>query len=216
MMTIPTKTTGTTTTGEPAARHGLTVRARITASIAVLLLIALSGAGVIVYAIAYSTTNETAQNEIEQEFDEIASGKLEWHKMIDQFYKPFHKVVSKTEKVERSSVQNKNRELGVDPKTGLNIYAKLGKFGAYVQLGENPEDGVVVVHPLPCLAVLQRGGVAGRSVTGPQVVERRAGCQVAVGRVHRDHAVADLLQEGDGIEAADHRVGRIVLHAEMR
>jgi DNA topoisomerase-1 len=79
--------------------------------------------------------------EIEQEFDEIANGKLEWTKMIDQFYKPFHKVVSKTEKVERSSVANKSRELGVHPKNGLKIYAKLGRFGAYVQLGENPEDG---------------------------------------------------------------------------
>lgn len=86
-------------------------------------------------------TNYSFTAEIEQEFDEIASGKLEWHKMIDEFYKPFHKVVSKTEKVERSSVANKNRELGVHPKSGLKIYAKLGKFGAYVQLGENPEDG---------------------------------------------------------------------------
>lgn len=86
-------------------------------------------------------TNYSFTAEIEQEFDEIASGKMEWHSMIDQFYKPFHKTVTKTEKVERSSVQNKNKELGVDPKTGLNIYAKLGKYGAYVQLGENPEDG---------------------------------------------------------------------------
>jgi DNA topoisomerase-1 len=38
-------------------------------------------------------------------------------------------------------VHNKNRELGVDPKTGKNVYAKLGKYGAYVQIGENPEDG---------------------------------------------------------------------------
>jgi DNA topoisomerase-1 len=30
--------------------------------------------------------------------------------------------------------------LGVDPKTGKNVYAKLGKFGAYVQVGENPDD----------------------------------------------------------------------------
>jgi DNA topoisomerase-1 len=86
-------------------------------------------------------TNYSFTAEIEQEFDEIANGKLEWHKMIDQFYKPFHKVVSKTEKVERSSVANKVRELGKHPKSGLNIYAKLGRFGAYVQLGENPEDG---------------------------------------------------------------------------
>ncbi len=78
--------------------------------------------------------------EIEKEFDEIANGKLKWQKMMDGFYKPFHKLVIKTEKVERSAVQNKSRELGVDPKTKKNVYVKLGRFGAYVQLGENPDD----------------------------------------------------------------------------
>ncbi|MBN8578283.1 MAG: type I DNA topoisomerase [Cytophagales bacterium] len=85
-------------------------------------------------------TNYSFTAEIEQEFDEIASGKLKWQNMLHQFYKPFHKTVSKTEQIERSAVQNKNKELGVDPKTGKNVYVKLGKFGAYVQLGENPDD----------------------------------------------------------------------------
>jgi DNA topoisomerase I len=85
-------------------------------------------------------TNYSFTAEIEEHFDEIAEGKLKWKKMIDGFYKPFHKIVTATEKVERSSVQNKSRELGVDPKTGKKIYAKLGRFGAYVQIGENPED----------------------------------------------------------------------------
>lgn len=84
-------------------------------------------------------TDYSFTSEIEQEFDEIARGKLEWRKMIDDFYNPFHKKVARTEKVERSSV-GKSRELGVDPKTGKNVYAKLGKFGAYVQIGENPDD----------------------------------------------------------------------------
>lgn len=84
-------------------------------------------------------TDFSFTSEIEQEFDEIAMGKLEWHKMLDNFYTPFHKKVKKTEQVERSSV-SKNRELGVDPKTGKNVYVKLGKFGAYIQLGENPDD----------------------------------------------------------------------------
>jgi DNA topoisomerase I len=84
-------------------------------------------------------TDYSFTSDIEQEFDEIANGKLEWQKMIANFYKPFHKKVTKTELVERSSV-GRSRELGVDPKTGKNIYAKLGKFGAYVQIGENPDD----------------------------------------------------------------------------
>jgi DNA topoisomerase I len=84
-------------------------------------------------------TDFSFTSEIEQEFDEIANGKLDWKKMIGNFYKPFHKKVSVTEKVERSSV-GKSRELGVDAKTGKNVYAKLGKFGAYVQIGENPDD----------------------------------------------------------------------------
>jgi DNA topoisomerase-1 len=84
-------------------------------------------------------TDYSFTSDIEQEFDEIASGKLQWQKMIGNFYKPFHKKVALTEKVERSSV-GKSKELGVDPKTGKNVYAKLGKFGAYVQIGENPDD----------------------------------------------------------------------------
>jgi DNA topoisomerase-1 len=76
---------------------------------------------------------------IEQEFDEIASGKLDWKKMIGNFYTPFHKKVSVTEKIERSSVGS-TRELGIDPKSGKPVYAKLGRFGAYVQIGENPDD----------------------------------------------------------------------------
>jgi DNA topoisomerase I len=84
-------------------------------------------------------TDYSFTSDIEQEFDEIANGKLQWKKMIANFYKPFHKKVAITEKVERSTV-GKSKELGVDPKTGKNVYAKLGKFGAYVQIGENPDD----------------------------------------------------------------------------
>lgn len=84
-------------------------------------------------------TDYSFTSEIELEFDEIAEGKLEWRKMIDNFYKPFRKKVKKTELVERSSV-GRSRELGVDPKSGKNVYVKLGKFGAYVQIGENPND----------------------------------------------------------------------------
>ena len=84
---------------------------------------------------------------IEQEFDEIAAGKVKWQKMIEEFYRPFHKTVTSTELVERASVQNKVRELGIDPKTGKKVYVKLGRYGAYAQIGENLEEGVNTEKP---------------------------------------------------------------------
>lgn len=70
---------------------------------------------------------------VEQEFDEIANGKMEWHEMLHDFYKPFHKTVVNTEKhSERASGE---RELGVDPKTGKKVIVRLGRFGPLVQIG---------------------------------------------------------------------------------
>jgi len=86
-------------------------------------------------------TNYSFTANIEQEFDAIASGKVKWQEMMKKFYWPFHKVVEETEKVERTSVSNRSRQIGIDPKTGKMIYAKLGRFGAYIQIGENPQEG---------------------------------------------------------------------------
>lgn len=46
------------------------------------------------------------------------------------------------------------RVVGNDPKTGLPIYATIGRFGAYVQLGETPEDKKA---PKPKRASLEKG-----------------------------------------------------------
>ncbi len=75
---------------------------------------------------------------VEKEFDEIARGQVQWNKMIEQFYKPFHQDVEKT--TETAERQSGERTLGVDPATGKNVYAKVGKFGPYVQLGEGSEE----------------------------------------------------------------------------
>jgi len=75
---------------------------------------------------------------VEKEFDEIARGQIQWNKMIADFYKPFHEEVEKT--TETAERQSGERTLGVDPLTGKNIYAKVGKFGPYVQLGEATEE----------------------------------------------------------------------------
>jgi DNA topoisomerase-1 len=75
---------------------------------------------------------------VEKEFDEIAQGQMQWNKMIEAFYTPFHKEVEKT--TETAERQSGERLLGQDPKTGKNIYAKVGRFGPFVQLGENSDD----------------------------------------------------------------------------
>jgi DNA topoisomerase-1 len=78
---------------------------------------------------------------VEKEFDEIALGNLEWTKMIDQFYSPFHKLVEKTTK--ESDYTKGERILGVDPVSGKPVSVRIGRFGPIVQLGENDPESKV-------------------------------------------------------------------------
>lgn len=78
---------------------------------------------------------------VEEDFDKIAAGALARNIMLDDFYKPFHKLIEQSGGIERSSVA-KAREVGIDPKTGLPIFARYGRFGLMLQLGhsENKEE----------------------------------------------------------------------------
>ncbi len=76
--------------------------------------------------------------EIENKFDEIASGKLKWTKMIKIFYSDFHDTIEDT--LEHSERNNGERLLGVDPKTNKNVYVKIGRFGPVAQLGETSDE----------------------------------------------------------------------------
>jgi DNA topoisomerase I len=73
--------------------------------------------------------------DMEDEFDEIATGKIEWSEMIGNFYGNFHKTIEESKGIDRGTVGS-SRELGIDPKTGKPVSVRLGKFGPYVQLGE--------------------------------------------------------------------------------
>ncbi len=75
---------------------------------------------------------------VEEEFDKIARGQLQWNKMIEKFYGPFHTTVTNTSAT--AERQNAERLLGVDPESGKNIYAKIGRYGPYAQIGENSDD----------------------------------------------------------------------------
>jgi DNA topoisomerase-1 len=75
---------------------------------------------------------------VEKEFDEIAQGLQEWTKMLHSFYTPFHIEVEST--LENADRANGERLLGIDPVSGKNVYAKVGKFGPLVQIGQNDDD----------------------------------------------------------------------------
>jgi DNA topoisomerase-1 len=75
---------------------------------------------------------------IEEEFDEVAQGKLKWNTLIDDFYNPFKKDVDKT--IETADRISGERELGVDPASGKQVIARMGRYGPMVQIGSSDEE----------------------------------------------------------------------------
>lgn len=76
---------------------------------------------------------------VEQEFDEIAKGMIQWTDMIHKFYDPFHKNVEDT--LEHSERATGERELGIHPVSGKKIIVRIGRFGPMVQIGDEQTDG---------------------------------------------------------------------------
>jgi len=75
---------------------------------------------------------------VEQDFDEIAEGNVNWTKMMQEFYDKFHPNVKEVEaNAERESGE---RILGKDPKTGRQVSVRLGKFGPMAQIGEADDE----------------------------------------------------------------------------
>ncbi|MGE6397973.1 type I DNA topoisomerase [Chryseobacterium scophthalmum] len=75
---------------------------------------------------------------VEESFDEIASGAQKWKEMMIDFYSKFHPRIADVE--ENADRANGERLLGVDPKTGKNVHARIGRFGAMIQIGEQDDE----------------------------------------------------------------------------
>ena len=75
---------------------------------------------------------------VEQDFDEIAEGNIEWSKMMNEFYSHFHPNVQDVEK--NADRESGERILGKDPKTGKQVSVRLGKFGPMAQIGEADDE----------------------------------------------------------------------------
>jgi len=75
---------------------------------------------------------------VEKELDAIANGATQWTKMLDNFYKPFHKNIIHTQ--ETAERANGERFLGDDPDSGEPVYVKLGKYGPIAQIGDVSDE----------------------------------------------------------------------------
>ncbi|MFZ1483437.1 MAG: type I DNA topoisomerase [Candidatus Saccharimonadales bacterium] len=96
---------------------------------------------------------------VEEHFDDIADNKLDRNHMLEEFYKPFHELITQSGTIERSSVAQA-REVGTDPKSGKPILARFGRFGPLLQLGDSEEKGdekseKPVFAPMPKGATLE-------------------------------------------------------------
>ncbi len=76
--------------------------------------------------------------EIEEQFDEIALGKLKWTGMLHSFYGPFHKTIENT--LEKRERQTGVRILGNHPETGEQVSVRMGRFGPIAQIGSSEGD----------------------------------------------------------------------------
>ena len=72
--------------------------------------------------------------DVEKEFDAIADGKEEWQGMIRKFYDELEPLVESTMN-SKNELRAGERLLGNDPKTGLPVSVKIGRFGPVAQLG---------------------------------------------------------------------------------
>jgi DNA topoisomerase-1 len=83
---------------------------------------------------------------VEKQFDEIAQGLTEWTDMIRGFYTPFHKEVEST--IQTADKATGERDLGVHPESGEKVSVRIGRYGPFVQVGENATDDNKDYKPL--------------------------------------------------------------------
>ncbi len=75
---------------------------------------------------------------VEQDFDEIAEGNMQWAKMMQDFYDKFHPTVKDVEA--NADRESGERILGIDPKSGKPVSVRLGKFGPMAQIGAADDE----------------------------------------------------------------------------
>ena len=84
---------------------------------------------------------------VEQEFDDVANGDKKWKNVMTSFYDFFHPRIEDVE--QNADRATGERDLGTDPKSGKKVIARMGRYGAMIQIGESDDEEKTFASLLP-------------------------------------------------------------------
>ena len=86
---------------------------------------------------------------VEEEFDDIAEGKIAWQQVMQEFYGDFKKTIDEKEESVSKEDYLQIREIGIDPKSGKPVSARVGRFGPFVQIGTKDDEDKPLFVAIP-------------------------------------------------------------------
>jgi DNA topoisomerase I len=72
---------------------------------------------------------------MEDSLDAVSRGEREWVPLLEEFWRPFTKLVEHTETNVTREQASQSRVLGTDPVSGRPVSVRMGRYGAFVQIG---------------------------------------------------------------------------------
>ena len=77
---------------------------------------------------------------MEDSLDAVSRGEREWVPLLEEFWRPFTKLVEHTENIVTREQASQARVLGDDPVSGRPISVRMGRYGAFVQIGTKDDE----------------------------------------------------------------------------
>ena len=77
---------------------------------------------------------------LEDDLDAVSLGEKDWVPLLDNFWRPFHKLCEEKESSVTREQVAQARELGTDPKTGKPVTVRMGRYGPFVQIGTKDDE----------------------------------------------------------------------------
>jgi DNA topoisomerase-1 len=72
---------------------------------------------------------------MEDSLDAVSRGEREWVPLLEEFWRPFTKLVEHTDTNVTREQASQSRVLGTDPVSGRPVSVRMGRYGAFVQIG---------------------------------------------------------------------------------